>query len=66
MAVQTVHTHHASVQQTAKLAAALLRIARVTMQALQKGTAAYRRVYDSHYLQADCQEPGSAPEPYAR
>jgi len=27
--------------------------------------AAYRRVYDSHHLQADCQEPGSAPEPYA-
>jgi len=23
-----------------------------------------RRVYDSRYLQADCQEPGSAPEPY--
>jgi len=21
---------------------------------------AYRRVYDSHHLQADCQEPGSA------
>jgi len=28
--------------------------------------AAYRRVYDSRYLQADCQEPGSAPEPYAQ
>jgi len=28
--------------------------------------AAYRRVYDSSHLQADCQEPGSAPEPYAR
>jgi len=28
--------------------------------------AAYRRVYDSHHLQADCQEPGSTPEPYAR
>ena len=28
--------------------------------------AAYRRVYDSHHLQADCQGPGSAPEPYAR
>ena len=27
--------------------------------------AAYRRVYDSRYLQADCKEPGSAPEPYA-
>ena len=26
--------------------------------------AAYRRVYDSHYLQADCKEPGSALEPY--
>jgi len=27
--------------------------------------AAYRRVYDSRYLQAGCQEePGSAPEPY--
>ena len=24
--------------------------------------AAYRRVYDSHHLQADCKEPGSAPE----
>ena len=28
--------------------------------------AAYRRVNDSRHLQADCQEPGSAPEPYAR
>jgi len=28
--------------------------------------AAYRRVYDSRHLQADCQEPGSAVEPYAR
>jgi len=27
---------------------------------------AYRRVYDSRHLHADCQEPGSAPEPYAR
>jgi len=26
--------------------------------------AAYRRVYDSHHLQADCKEPGSAPETY--
>ena len=25
---------------------------------------AYRRVYDSRQQQADCQEPGSAPEPY--
>ena len=28
--------------------------------------AACSRVYDSRHLQADCQEPGSAPEPYAR
>jgi len=28
--------------------------------------ATYRLVYDSHHLQADCQGPGSAPEPYAR
>jgi len=28
--------------------------------------AAYHRVYDSRHLQADCQEPGSPPEPYAR
>jgi len=27
--------------------------------------AAYHRVYDSHNPQADCQELGSAPEPYA-
>ena len=26
----------------------------------------YRRVCDSRHLQADCQEPGSAAEPYAR
>jgi len=24
------------------------------------------RVYDSRYLQADCKEPESAPEPYSR
>jgi len=28
--------------------------------------AAYRWIYDSRHLQADCQEPGSAPEPFAR
>ena len=27
--------------------------------------AAYRRVCDSHHLQTDCQEPGSAPNPAA-
>ena len=36
------------------------------MQAWRKVMAAYRRVYDSRHRQADCQEPGSAPEPYAR
>jgi len=29
----------------------------------RKVMAAYRRVYDSRHLQADCQEPGLAPEP---
>ena len=28
--------------------------------------AAYRRVYDSRHLQADCQEPESAPESYTQ
>jgi len=28
--------------------------------------AAYRQVYDSRHLQADCQGPESAPELYAR
>jgi len=31
--------------------------------AWRKVTAAYRRVYDSGHLQADCQEPGSVPNP---
>jgi len=35
-------------------------------QAWWKVMAAYPRVYDSRRLQADCQEPGSAPGPYAR
>jgi len=64
---QTVHTHRASVYQAAKLVAAPLRVAWVTVPwAWRKEMAAYRRVYDSRHLQADCQEPGSAPEPYAR
>jgi len=62
---QTVQTNRASVYQAAKLVAALLRVAGVT-QAWRKVMAAYRRVYDSRHLQADCQEPGSAPEPYGR
>ena len=35
-------------------------------RACRKVMAAYRRVYDSRHLLADCQEPGSAPTPYAR
>ena len=62
---QIVHTHCASVHQAEKLVAALLRVAGVTAD-LRKVMAAYRLVYDSRHLQADCQEPGSAPEPYAR
>ena len=61
---QTVNTHCASVHQAAKLVAALLRVAGVTV-GLAEVIAFYRRVYDSRHLQADCQEPGSAPEPYA-
>ena len=81
---QTVHTHRASVYQAAKLAAALLGVARVTAGLAESKSSASevttlwrytnlliiiiiingnRRVYDSRHLQADCQEPGSAPEP---
>jgi len=63
---QTVHTRHACVHQAAKLAAAFLRVAMVTAGlAESNGSQLYSRVYDSRHLQADCQEPGSAPEPYA-
>ena len=48
-----------------KLVAALLSVLRVTA-GLVEVMAAYRRVYDTRHLQADCQEPRSAPEPYAR
>jgi len=58
---QTVRTHHASVHQAAKLVAALLRVAGVTAGLAESNG----WVYDSSHLQADCQEPGSAPEPYA-
>jgi len=58
---QTVHTHHASVHQAAKLVAALLRVAGITV-GLTKVMAAYRWIYDSNHLQADCQELGSAAE----
>ena len=60
---QTVHTNCASVHQATKLVAALLRVAGVTA-GLAEVMGAYRQVYHSHHLQADCQEPGSAPELY--
>jgi len=47
--------------------AALLKVVGVAAGlAESNGMATYRRVYDSRHLQADCQELGSAPEPYAR
>jgi len=61
---QTVRTHRASVHQAAKLVAALLRVAVVTAGLAESNGSLYRRVYDSRHLQADCQEPGSAPDPY--
>jgi len=62
---QTLHTHCASVHQAAKLVAALSRVAEVTV-GLAKVMAAYCPVYDSHHLQADYQELGSAPEHYVQ
>ena len=56
---QTVHTHCASVHQAAKLVAALLRVAGC-------GGSCMPGWFMTRHLQADCQEPGSAPEPYAR
>ena len=54
---QTVHTRCASVHQAAKLVAALLRVAGVTVGLVKS---------NGSLLQADYQEPASAPEPYAR
>ena len=48
-------------KQQIQLVAALLRVAGVTAGLAEM--AAYRLVYDSRHTQADCQEPGSAPEP---
>jgi len=48
------------------LVAALLGVARVTASLAESIMAAYRLVYDSRHLQADCHEPGSAPEPYSQ
>jgi len=47
------------------LVTALLRVAGVTA-GLVESNGSYHWVYDSRHLQADCQELGSAPEPYAR
>jgi len=47
------------------LVAALLRVARVTAD-LAESNGSLSPVYDSRHLRADCQVPGSAPEPYAR
>jgi len=62
---QTVHTHRASVHQAAKLVAAFLRVAGVTA-GLAESNGSLLPVYNSRHLQTDCQEPGSAPEPYAQ
>jgi len=48
-----------------KLVAALLRDAGVTA-GLAESNGSLLPDYDSHHLQADCQEPGSASEPYTR
>jgi len=63
---QTVHTHSASVHQAVKLVAALLRVAGVTAGLAESNGSLPGRVYDSRHLQADCQELGSAPEPYTQ
>jgi len=60
---QTVHTNRASVHQAVNVIAVPLRIARVTTGLAESNGSL---VHDSRHLQADCQEPGSAPEPYAR
>ena len=51
---QTLHTRRASVHQAAKLVAALLRVAGVTAGLAESNGSLYRRVYDSHHLQAHC------------
>jgi len=63
---QTVHTHCASVPQAAKLIAALLTVVGVTAGLAESNGSLPSSFYDSRHLQADCQEPGSALEPYAR
>jgi len=62
---QTAHSNCASVHQAAKLVTALLRVTGVTAGLAESNGSLLPRLC-SHHLQADCQEPGSAPEPYAR
>ena len=62
---QTVHTHCASVQQAAKLVTALLRVAGVTAGLAESNGSVPPGLWLTSPA-ADCQEPGSAPEPYAR
>jgi len=54
---------NASVHQAAKLVAALLRVVGVTACLAESNGSGF---FDSRHLQADCQEPGSALEPYAQ
>ena len=51
---------------TTPLAVVVARGAFYYTQAWRTEMTACRRVYDSRHLQADCQGPKSAPEPYAR
>jgi len=50
---------------SSKIGSSHLKGCGVNCVAWRKVVAAYRRVYDSRHLQADCQVPGSATEPYA-
>ena len=62
---QTVHTHCSSVHQAAKIGSSPLNGCGGNCRLWRKVMAAYRRVYDLHDMQADCQELRSAPEPFA-
>jgi len=64
---QTVHTHCAYIHQAAKLVAALLRVAGVTAGLAERNGSLPSGVwFRLCHPQADCQEPGSVPEPYVR
>jgi len=62
---QTVHTHRASIHQAAKLVTTLLRIAGVTAGLAESNGSIPSGLWFTS-PEADCQEPGSATEPYAR